>query len=142
MKKLALIVSLLVSTASTAAELQNYTEVKNAVIAGKRISTVFDFEKCTSANKEMVRSAPVGVFMPNALAVTVTGTIATSFNHFTLNNPGFPQKPVYEFIRLGINEDNSVNLDVQVLDAATYKAISGKSAYKCQLQTGVKIYSL
>lgn len=134
MKKLALLVSFLISTNSVAGELHNFNEVKTAIVSGKTIHIAIDFSKCSASNKGIAQSMSIGVFTPTA--IVVTDHIATSLTHFTLNNG----KPVYEFVRYTITDDNNVNVTNQVLDAVNYTPIADKSAFNCKLETGAKIF--
>ena len=138
MKKLALLASLLISTNSIAGELHNFNEVKTAIVTGKTIHIAINFSRCSASNKGMTQSMSIGVFTPNAIAIT--DHIATSLTHFTLDNPSFPGKPVYEFVRYTITGDNNVNLTDQVLDAVNYTPISDKVSFNCKLETGAKIF--
>lgn len=138
MKYLALLASLLISTNSIAIELHNFNEIKAAIITGKTIHIVIDFSKCSASNKEITPSMGIGVFTPNTIAIT--DHIATSLTHFTLNNPSAPGKPVYEFVRYTVTDDNNVALTGQVLDAVNYTPISDKFSFNCRLEAGVKIF--
>jgi hypothetical protein len=139
MKKLFLLASLLLTSTSFANELHHYNDVKAAVITGKTIHIAVDLSSCIASSKEMAQSTSIGVFTPNAIQVN-NNHIATSLTHFTLNNPNFPGKPVYEFVRYTITEDNNVNLTDQVLDAVNYAPLSPKISFNCKIDTSAKIY--
>lgn len=134
MKKLTLLVSFLISTNSIAGELHNFNEIKTAIVTGKTINIAVDFSKCTASNKGVAPSITIGVFTPNS--IVVTDRIATSLTHFTLNN----EKPVYEFVRYTITDDNSVNVTEEVLDAVKYTPTSDKISFNCKLETAAKIF--
>lgn len=121
-------------------ELHNYNETKLAVITGKTIHITIDFEKCATTNKKISRSMIVGVFTPNEIQI-VNDNIATSFMHFTLNNPAFPGKAVYEFVRYTITGNNDVNLTAQALDATNYKPVSDTISFNCKIESGARIYT-
>ena len=139
MKKLVLISFLFIATNSFAGELHNFSEIKSAVTTGKSIHIATDFVKCSTSKKEALLSAHVGVFTPNEIQVIDTH-IATSFMHFTLNNPSFPDVPVYEFVRYTITDDNNLNLSYQALDARNYAPLTKKASFNCKIDMGVKIY--
>jgi hypothetical protein len=138
MKKLILFTSLLISTNVFADELHNFDQIKAAVLTGKTIHIAIDFSKCCPQNK-VAEQMSIGIFTPNTLQVT-NHTIATSLTHLTLNNPRFPDKPVYEFARYTITADNQVNLMVQVLDATNYTPLTNKFSLNCKIDTDAKIY--
>ena len=138
MKKMALLSSLILSTTSMAGELPNYNAIKTSVLSGKSIHIVIDFSKCSTSAKNIADSTSVGIFSPSSIAIT--DHIATSLTHFTLNDPSFPARPVYEFVRYVITDDNHVNLTTQVLDAVNYGPISDKISFNCPLETAAKVY--
>lgn len=138
MKNLILLASLLISTNVFCKELHNFDQVKAAIITGKTIHIVLDFSKCSFQNKS-AKHLSIGIFNPNAIQI-INNNIATSFMHFTLNNPSFPEKPVYEFVRYTITEDNNINLISQVLDAKTYTPMTDKISLNCKIDNGAKIY--
>lgn len=139
MKKLILLASLLITTNSFADELHNFNEIKAAVIIGKTIHIAIDFSKCAAPNKANAQSMNVGIFTPSAIQVA-NDHIATSLTHFTLNNPGFPDKPIYEFVRYTITGDDNVNLTAHVLDAVNYISLSNRISFNCKIDSGAKIY--
>lgn len=65
--------------------------------------------------------------------------------YFTLNDPYFPTKPVYEYIRYTMTSDNNLNLSYQALDATTYMPLTDKFLFDCKigkvLRFIAKIYS-
>ncbi len=138
MKKLLVAPFLFFATTSFSGELHNFAEVKSAVITGKQIHIATDFTKCTSSNKNGAYGM-VGIYAPTELQALDT-RIVTSFMHFTLNNPGFLDKPVYQFVKYTISDDNNLTLSFQVLDARNYSPLSEKKSYVCKLDDGVKIY--
>jgi hypothetical protein len=140
MKKLILLTSLLSATNCFANALHNFDEIKTAVITGKTIHIVIDFSKCSMPSKQMTRSVVIGAFTPNAIQI-VNDHIATSLTHFTLTNPSFPEKPVYEYIKYTITDKNNVNVTHQVLDAANYTSLSNISSFNCKIESGAQIYT-
>lgn len=142
MKKLSLTfaATFFLMTNSFANELPNFQNIKEAIVAGKSIHIVTDFAKCSTNNRELPQAMSVGVYTPSSIAV-MESSMATSLTHFTLNNPQYPSHAVNEFVRYEFLPDGSVNLSMQVLDAATYKVLSDKITFDCKLGAGMKVYS-
>lgn len=140
MKKFILLASLLITTNCFAGVLYNYNKIKAAVISGKAIHIVIDFSKCSSPKNESTQAMSViAVYAPNSLLV-MNDHIATSLTHFTLNNPSFPGKPIYEFVRYTISDNNTVNVTEQILDA-NYTPLLHDFSFTCKLNSGAKIYT-
>ena len=142
MKKLLVLPFLFVATHGFADELQHFDEIKSAVISGKSIRIAIDFSQCITSSKSATQDKyNIGVFSPNEIIVNSKGQIASSFMHFTLNNAGFPSKPVFEFVRYTVTSDNNVNVAVQVLDATNYTPLANKISFDCTINSAAKIYS-
>jgi len=139
MKKIILFVSLLVSSNCFADELSNFDQIKTAVITGKTIHMVIDFLKCSALNKSIKSSIMVGVFTPNTIDVT-DDHITTSLTHFTFDNPRFPGKAIYEFVKYTITDNNNISVTDQELDAVTYQPISNIFSFNCKISSGAKVY--
>ena len=133
---------LLFSTTVSADELPDFNQVKSAVLAGKSIRIAVHFPQCSGqANLAPIPVQNVGTFTPNEVAIDKSGNIAASLTHFTLNNPDFLDKPVYEFVTYKILDANTVKLTIQVLDATNYQPLTSKFYFDCELRKGAKIYS-
>ncbi len=139
MKKFILLTSLIISTNIFADKLDNFDQIKHAITHGKTIHITVDFSKCTPSHNQTTNQMNVGIFTPHAIQV-VNNKIATSLTHFTLNNPSFPDKPVYEFVRYTFTKDNNLNLTAQTLDARDYSSLSDKHELNCKINAGVKVY--
>ena len=139
MKKLVLLAALLISTNCFSNELHNFEQIKAAVLTGQTIHIVVDFSKCSSSHKALAESVSIGVFTPNAMQV-INDHIVTSLTHFTLDNPSFPGKAIYEFVKYTIT-DNKINLTSQALDAINYMPLSNKFSFTCAIDESVKIYA-
>jgi hypothetical protein len=124
---------------SFANELHHFSEVKSAVMQGKAIRIITDFSKCSSFNKETVPPIRVGGFTPNKIQV-IDSRILTSFTHFTLSDPRFPDRAVFEFVRYVLTEDNNLTLSYQTLDARNYAVLTEKVSFNCKMGTGFKVY--
>lgn len=141
MKKILLLPLLFIVTNSVADELHNFDQVKSAVMTGKSIRIAIDFSKCSTAKKDATPfKYSIGVFTPNEIIVTNEGNIAASLTHFTLNDTSVPGKPVYQFVRYTITDDNNIDVSSQLLDATNYASISDKSSFNCKIDTSAKIY--
>lgn len=142
MKKFLLLPLLLTATSVFANVLHNYDDIHAAVLDGKSIRIVTDFDKCTPhyrASKQRPGFG-MGIFTPNEIIVGGDGSIAASFLHFTLNDPRAPSKPVYQFVRYTMTSDNNVNLSTKTLDAVTYAPITNSISFDCKIDSGAKVY--
>lgn len=128
---------LCLSFTSFAAELQRFDEVKKIASVGQAIHIVTDFSQCNMTSINSSAPTRLGVFTPEQLQVVDT-YIASSFMHFTLNNPKFPNTPVFEFVRYTLKDDNSLDLSYQTLNATTYAPLSDKVSMNCKMGAGIK----
>lgn len=140
MKKIILLSSLTIFIFNTsfADELHHYDQIKNAALTGKTIHITVDFTQCASSNA-VTQIDNFGVFTPNAMLVA-NDHIATSLNHFTINSPSFPNKPVYEFVTYRITTNDEINITAQTLDAVNYAPLNNKTTYNCKLDASAKIF--
>ena len=142
MKKLLLLTSLLMMTNCFAGELKDYLQVKTAVTQGQSIRIATDFSKCTSdTNSKSLQKYLLGVFSPNSIVIDNAGKIKSSLKHFSLNDPNVPGKPVYQYVAYVLNQDNSIKISVNVLDAVSYAPIKATSVVNCTIADGVSIYT-
>lgn len=138
MKKLVLLASLLASTFAFSQELINFEEVKTAITGGKKIHLTIDMLKCTW-NKPPV-DVMTFALTPNEFGI-VNDMIFIANTHFTLENPAFLNRPIYEFHKYIITPDNQLTLTAQVLDAISFKPLAEKKIIRCDINTGAKIYA-
>lgn len=142
MKKIFLLPFLFIANNGFADELQRFDEIKSAVIAGKSIRITIDYSQCITSSKSTTKNKyNIGIFSPNEIIVNSKGQIASSLTHFTLNNPEFPSKPVFEFVRYTVTSDDSVNVTAQILDATSYTPLANKTSFDCKINSAAKIYS-
>ncbi len=139
MKKFILLSGLLLATTSFADQLHNYNDITAAITNGKSLHIVTNLSQCTTTAKRATTTMSVGSFTPNEIAVT-DSHIATAMTHFTLNNPFFPGKPVYEFVRYTITPDNTMAVTVDMLDAPSYAKLKDPMTFNCTLDGAAKIY--
>jgi len=138
MKKLFLITALFISTHTFADELPNYDAIKTAVLSGKTIHITVNFAKCQTP-KQSQNLTNVGIFTPNEIML-LSDEMATSFNHFTMNNPAFPNRAVNEFATYRITSDNTLNLTYQLIDPQNYTILGDKMEVQCALGKGAKVF--
>lgn len=140
MKKLYILISIcLFATASHAGVLRSYLDVTYAVINGRPIHFVIDFPKCASENHDVPKKFRLFMASPNMVAV-LEDHVAASASHFTLANPDFIERPVYEYGKFTVTPENTVKLVYQVLDALTYVPLAPAKTFECQMGLGAKIY--
>lgn len=139
-KSILTILSFLFVSTAFADELRNYDAVTAAAIGGKPLHIAINFANCVAKGKQLDAVMSVGVFTPDVISV-MGNHVATSMLHFTMNNPVAAGKPVYEFARYTLSDDNHMALDLRVLDAATYVPYDREWHYDCELGNGVRIYS-
>ncbi|EKD73851.1 MAG: hypothetical protein ACD_45C00172G0003 [uncultured bacterium] len=140
MKKLILLGGFFLTTATFAGQLHNYNDMVSAISSGKPLRFVTNFSQCETNNKKASSSTTlIGSFTPNEIGVT-DSHIATSLTHFTLNDPFFLGKPVYEFARYTITPDNRMSVTLEILDASTYTSLMDKISFNCQIDIATKIY--
>jgi hypothetical protein len=137
MKKIILLTALLTSSNCFSDDLRNFNEIKTAATSGKNIHIMIDFAKCTAPSS--TQATVTTVFTPNALMI-VNNRISTSLTHFTLNNPSYSGKPVYEFVKYIVTDDNSVQVTNQVLDAVSYAPLGDTSTFNCKIDAGARFY--
>lgn len=137
MKKLILSLFLLMATNAFARELHHFSEVKKALTKGKSIRIAVNFVQCLSSKKPS--AFHIGLFSPNEIQI-MQGRIAASLTHFTLDNPKFPNTPVYEFVKYLFTQDDNLALSSQVLDARNYSVLSDKFSMNCKIGEGVTVY--
>ena len=120
--------------------LSDFNAIKSAAIKGNTIHMAVDFLACDGPSQPLLDPVLIGVITPDLLAIT-QDKIATSTNHFTLNDPSFSGKPVYEFVRYTFTSDNNLEIWMQVLDAKSFSKLSDKYTYQCKNGQGVKVYA-
>ena len=141
MQKLILIGGLLFTTSGFATVLHNYNEISSALTNGKTIHFVTDFSQCNAQNKPAeLTTMSVGIFTPNEIGLT-NDHIATALTHFTVNDPYFPGKPVVEFSRYTITQDDNMNVALKVFDAATYALLKDNISFDCKIDQATKVYT-
>lgn len=142
MKKIFILSLLALNTNIFANELINYAEIKSAITEGKSIRIAVDFDKCelTAGSFNKLQSFGLGIFSPNEIAID-NGHIAASLLHFTMSDPHMPNKPIYQFLKYIITQDNMINLTTKSLDAVNFTPLSNGFTFNCKINTAAKVYS-
>lgn len=142
MKKSLLITTLFLSAQTFAGTLPSYDLVKATILEGKSVRIVVNFKACAHAEqKQIVPSLNIGLYTPNEMMIDINGNILASLDHFTLNDPHFNNKPVYQHVRYKLDANGTLTLTSQTLDALTYQTLSPIHEYKCQIPDSVTFYS-
>lgn len=130
--------ALLVSTVSVqSAQLNQFTEMAQAISLGKKISFVVDFKNCTSS---MELPPTIGALSPDAIMVIGEKRITASHRHFTLDDPQTLGDPAFDYTKFNINADGSVSLKMTILDAKTYEK-RGTYSISCVLGQSFKVFA-
>jgi hypothetical protein len=137
MEKFFVLFSLFLTANSIAAQLHNYSDIKSALLNGKKIHILVDLSKCPLTPHPADDN--YSVYTPNETSIT-PDRIAASVTHFTLlSSQG--DKPVYDFIRYNIASTNQVTLTHAILDAASYQFVEQKHSVDCMIDNGVTIFA-
>lgn len=145
MKKFILLSSLIFATNCFANPLQNFEQIKAAINEGKNVRIIIDYAKCsmTTGTKNTTMPSYTGAYTPNEIGINNdAGYVAASSMHFTLNNPQFPSKAIYEFVRYTISSDGSIAISLTNLDAANFTTLTGKMSFTCKMNESARIYAL
>ncbi len=140
MKKIIFLALCFIATAANAFEIKEYNFLRLFAARGVVLHIAVDFSQCTvtSATSPTATSS-VAMFTPSSLQIA-DDNIATSFKHFTLDDPAYPGKAVYEFVRYTFTADNSLALTSQTLDATNYALLGDPVKLTCKLGSGVRVF--
>lgn len=140
MKKLICLAMLFFTSSAFSRQLHNFDEIKTAVADGKLIRIYIDYTACSSSSKLATLPNIAAVYTPNAMAINSEGDIGTYVLYFTMKDPRYPSRPVYQYGRYVISRDNSVTLNFSVLNAADFTKLKGDDTLNCKLNTGVNVF--
>lgn len=115
--------------------LLSYGDVVNAIQMGKKINVVLQLSQCTP--KLPLSSS----YAPNSVMIT-DDHLAFSDSHFTLKNPDFLNQPVIEYVHYQLAKNSDFTLDTTILDAGSYAPKAQYPKVTCQINQGVKFFSL
>lgn len=140
MKKLICLTALFFTLPSFAQQLHNYDQIKAAISQGKLIRIYVDYTKCSmTAGSSMVGNHDA-VYTPNAMAITNDGDISSYILYFTLSDPRYPLKPVYQYGQYAIAKDSHLEIRFTTLNAADYIPLGNSSVINCKMDIGVKVF--
>lgn len=133
--------ALLVAGSVSAHQLHSYDEVQKVLEKGSRIHFVVDFAKCEANLKNISTLNYSGYIVPNEMVTNNdAGYLATSILHFTLNEPGFQDRPVYVFSRYTLTKDGKMTMTYSTMDAQSFAPLTEKHSFVCNLDEGIRIY--
>ncbi len=141
MKTLLCFTTLCLAATGFADQLHNFDQIKSAVTKGKLIRIYVDYTKCSSVSKQSIIPNNAAVYTPNAMVITSEGNIGAQILYFTMQDPRYPSKAVYQYGRYVISSDNFLTLTFTVLNAADYTPLEGNSSLHCKIDDGANIYS-
>lgn len=141
MKKILFLLTSILSVNVSAEQLHNYAQIKDAVSNGKLVRVFIDYSDCDGPFKGQSQHSFSGVYTPNEIAINNDANyLATSLNHFTTNDPQFPDKPIYEYNRYTIYSDGKVTLAMQAFDAQSYAPLNSKVTFTCTIDKTARFY--
>jgi VirK protein len=140
MNKIVYFSTLLLSSTIFAHQLHNYEQIKVAVSEGKLIRIYTDYTKCNMLSNTIMVGNHDAVYTPNAIAITNEGHITSYLLYFTMNDPHYPTKAVYQYVKYSIASDNYLHLTFNVLNAADYTPLGMNSSMDCKIDTAVKVF--
>lgn len=141
MKKIICFITLFLASTGFAEQLHNYDQIKTAVSKGKLIRILVDYEKCTALSTQKIVGNHYAVFTPNAIAISNDGNIGTYILYFTLNDPHYPSKAVYQHGNYVISKDNSLAITFTTLNAADYTQLGNSVTINCKIDDSVKVFA-
>lgn len=129
---------LIYSSFGIAEQLHDFNQVKSAVAEGKLIRILVDYTKCSSAKEFVANNA--AIFTPNAMAMSVDGTIGSYILYFTMKDPRYPGKGVFQYGRYILSNENTVKLIFRTLNAADYTPLDKEESMTCKIDDGAQIF--
>jgi hypothetical protein len=124
-----------VSTIAKAAEPSpKYTEVLNALQAGKNVKVILDLNRCTTVDGGKPGPAVQGGLVISAFRVTAQNGISFSDAHQTVDSS---EHPVTEYIRHSLSREGKLTVRASRLAAGAAEAMS-QGEFVCELPDGAK----
>ena len=135
MRKLILFILLFSVGSVYANPLGSYKQITNAINTGKNIKVVFDLNTCNP-------KVPFqGFYSPRAIVI-FNKTVSFSDEHFTMDNPSFPNQPIIENISYHLLQNGNFTINQTLLDPVNYQEKgTTQPTIICQLGEGVKFWS-
>lgn len=140
MKKLLCFATLLLASTGFASQLHSYDQIKSAVTDGKLIRIYFDYTKCSPSSKQLTLPNNAAVYTPNAMSINTAGDIGSYVLYFTMNDPRYPNKAVYQHGKIAISTDNYITLSVSVLNAADFTLLDRDNTLRCKIDDSAKVF--
>jgi len=146
MNKLLLLSLSLYTTASLASShhlLNTYNEVLHALSNGSHLQAIAGLSKCSPASTDNIQLGGIDF---NHFLVYTLDTGGKKNHVIGMSNTIFVNKKelgyVFEYVKLRIFEDNSVEFFSQNLNPKDYSSVKDGVSYKCKLAKDVKLYEL
>lgn len=128
-------------TSVSANELNDIDELKSAIQQGNNINIVTLLNECQSSNSNLrIPVKMTGSYRPSSFMI-VRDQISASDLHFTRNDPGYPNRSVFEFLTYKFSANNKMILNVQILDAINYYPLGKEHQVTCSVGSSVKLFS-
>lgn len=138
-RKLFILALVMTSSSLSASQLNDYGAIAFAIAEGSGLRVVFDMSHCQTDYPMKIEA--VGSITVKDAMVIKNKYITFSNLHFTLNEPRFKGKAVYESSKFILNTDNQMSLDISVLDAKTFDELGEQTHISCPLNQGVHFYT-
>lgn len=136
-----LFLSMLLTTTAFAEQLHNYDQIKSTIEKGREIRLYIDYTKCVLPSKNLTLPNNSATYTPNAMAINTAGEIGSYLLYFTMNDPHYLNKPVYQFFKFVISPNNILTMTSSVLNAADYSFLQDEGTVKCNIDNGVNIFT-
>jgi hypothetical protein len=120
-------------------ELKNFDELKSAIQTGHSIRFVIFLNECQSDSDDHGKIL-TALSSPTSFMI-VNNQISTSVLRFTRNEPSYKERSIFEFFTYKFNDDNSMLLHVQTLDAPSYSPLGTARERNCVIGSSVKLFS-
>lgn len=140
MKKFICFITIFLTSSSFAEQLHNFEQIKSAVSTGKLIRILVDYEKCATLAMQKMIGNHYAIFSPNAMAIDNDGNIGSYIFYFTLKDPHYPAKAVYQHGNYVFSKDNSLALTFTTLNAADYTQLGTSVTINCKIEDSVKVF--
>ncbi|GLR89645.1 VirK family protein [Bradyrhizobium iriomotense] len=111
-----------------------YTDVLNALQAGKDVKVILDLSRCTTADGDKPGPAVQGGLTINAFRVSAQNGISFANAHQTLDSSGHP---VTEYIRHSLNREGKLMVRASKLAAGAAEVVN-QGEFVCELPDGAK----
>lgn len=133
------IFSLITLELFAAKQLNNFAEVQDAVLSGSSINLVTELGLCKTNSHVLDKDSFVSVKL-DKIKLTQNKKLTASSLHYTLNNPRYKNKPVYEHMVYKVFADGYAVLTYSpILDNPSQQP-EFITTIHCQLNNGIKLF--